>query len=76
MSAVPQVVAALVLGSGRAVAVNDRELAQPVLVNLAHRVGKNPVDAAVRDLTSNDAACPADSRQSAYGNRMRNGQDG
>jgi hypothetical protein len=47
LSAVPQVVAALLRRSGRAVAMNDRELEQPVLVKLAHRAAENPVDAVI-----------------------------
>ena len=47
VSAASQVVAALLRGSGRAVAVNDREVEQPVLVKLAHRAGKYLVDKVV-----------------------------
>ena len=47
LSAVPQAVAALLRGSGRAVAVNDREIEELVLMKLAHGAGKDPVDAAI-----------------------------
>ncbi|KAE8755686.1 MULTISPECIES: hypothetical protein [Paraburkholderia] len=42
-----KVVAALLRGSGRAVAVDDREFKQPVLMKLAHRARKNRVDATI-----------------------------
>ncbi|MCX4150907.1 MULTISPECIES: hypothetical protein [Paraburkholderia] len=42
-----KVVAVLLRGSGRAVAVDDREFKQPVLMKLAHRARKNRVDATI-----------------------------
>src|SRR5271167_3447556 len=47
VSAVTQVVAAFLRRRGGAIAVNDREIQPPVLVKLAHRAGKNPLDAAI-----------------------------
>ena len=46
-SSVPQIVASLLRCRGRAVAVNDREVEQRVLMKLAHRAGKDLVDTAV-----------------------------
>jgi hypothetical protein len=47
VSAVPQIVAALLRGSGRAVAVNDREVQELVLMKPVHRACENRVDAAI-----------------------------
>lgn len=47
MSAVPQVVAAVLRGSGRAAAVNDREVQELVLTKPVHRPCENRVDAAI-----------------------------
>jgi hypothetical protein len=44
--AVSQIVAAFLRGSGGAVAVNDREIEELVLMKLEHRAGKNLVEKA------------------------------